>query len=157
MEVTNAMIEAFGQAWAEIDNLDTRPPVGARRRAGIQAVLDLVDQPTEAGACPLCGCPAPHKQLWTVEEVADHFRVSKMTVYRMCNDEPQQLKAIRIGRSFRIPQAEVVRMSGGTVALAPPPAPPGFASHSDEWIEANSDPVPGNVDDAVEAYAREHL
>lgn len=36
----------------------------------------------------------------TVQEVARIFRVSKMTVYRMVHDG--SLKAIRVGRSYRI-------------------------------------------------------
>jgi excisionase family DNA binding protein len=43
----------------------------------------------------------------TVPEVAIVLRVSKMTVYRMLHREV--LDSIRVGRSFRIPRAEVER------------------------------------------------
>lgn len=38
---------------------------------------------------------------YTVDEVADLFRVSKMTVYRMVH--AGDIKAIQFGRAFRIP------------------------------------------------------
>jgi excisionase family DNA binding protein len=41
----------------------------------------------------------------TVPEVASIMRVSKMTVYRMVHSG--ELKAIRVGRSFRVPEAAV--------------------------------------------------
>ncbi|HEY4023976.1 MAG TPA: helix-turn-helix domain-containing protein [Pseudonocardiaceae bacterium] len=47
----------------------------------------------------------PAADLLTVSEVATRWRVSKMTVYRMVHSE--QLAAIRIGHSFRIPRAGV--------------------------------------------------
>jgi excisionase family DNA binding protein len=37
----------------------------------------------------------------TVDEVARHLRVSKMTVYRLIHSG--ELRCVRIGRSFRIP------------------------------------------------------
>lgn len=40
------------------------------------------------------------EQLWTVAEVADHMRVSSMTVYRLIKG--QQLPAIRVGKNYRI-------------------------------------------------------
>lgn len=39
-------------------------------------------------------------RLWTVAEVADHMRVSNMTVYRLIKSG--QLPAIRVGKNFRI-------------------------------------------------------
>jgi excisionase family DNA binding protein len=39
-------------------------------------------------------------RLWTVAEVADHMRVSNMTVYRLIKAE--QLPAIRVGKNYRI-------------------------------------------------------
>ena len=44
--------------------------------------------------------PAP--QFMTVSEVADVMRVSKMTVYRLIH--AGELPAIRVGKSFRVPQ-----------------------------------------------------
>lgn len=41
----------------------------------------------------------------TVAEVADLIRVSKMTVYRMVH--AGEIPAVRVGRSFRVPQAAV--------------------------------------------------
>ncbi len=38
----------------------------------------------------------------TVAEVAAHMRVSKMTVYRMVH--AAELPAVRVGRSFRVPE-----------------------------------------------------
>jgi excisionase family DNA binding protein len=41
----------------------------------------------------------------TVAEVADVMRVSKMTVYRMVHGG--ELPAVRVGRSFRVPEKSV--------------------------------------------------
>lgn len=41
----------------------------------------------------------------TVAEVAELIRVSKMTVYRMVH--AGDIPAVRVGRSFRVPQAAV--------------------------------------------------
>jgi len=41
----------------------------------------------------------------TVAEVAGQMRVSKMTVYRLVHNG--QLEAIRVGRSFRVPEYAV--------------------------------------------------
>ncbi|MFJ1704653.1 helix-turn-helix domain-containing protein [Kitasatospora sp. NBC_00374] len=41
----------------------------------------------------------------TVAEVASVMRVSKMTVYRLVHSG--ELPAIRVGRSFRVPEKEV--------------------------------------------------
>jgi len=38
---------------------------------------------------------------YTPHEVADHLRVSKMTIYRLIQSE--MLPAVRIGRAYRIP------------------------------------------------------
>jgi excisionase family DNA binding protein len=43
----------------------------------------------------------------TVSEVAALLRVSNMTVYRLINSG--ELPAVRIGRSFRLPAADVDR------------------------------------------------
>lgn len=44
-------------------------------------------------------------QFLTVAEVASIMRVSKMTVYRMVH--AGEIPAIRVGRSFRVPEDEV--------------------------------------------------
>ena len=41
----------------------------------------------------------------TVAEVADIMRVSKMTVYRLVHSG--ELPAVRVGRSFRVPETAV--------------------------------------------------
>jgi excisionase family DNA binding protein len=45
------------------------------------------------------------QNLLTVREVAEQFRVSKMTVYRLVHDG--QIESVRVGRSYRIPAAAV--------------------------------------------------
>lgn len=49
------------------------------------------------------GFPAP--RFMTVAEVAELTRVSRMTVYRMVH--AGELPAVRVGRSFRVPEAAV--------------------------------------------------
>lgn len=45
--------------------------------------------------------PPTRSELMTITEVAEMWRVSKMTVYRLEHDG--ELAAVRVGRSFRIP------------------------------------------------------
>lgn len=47
----------------------------------------------------------PSPRFMTVNEVADVMRVSKMTVYRLIH--AGELPAIRVGKSFRVPQGAV--------------------------------------------------
>ena len=47
----------------------------------------------------------PSPRFMTVSEVADVMRVSKMTVYRLIH--AGELPAIRVGKSFRVPQGAV--------------------------------------------------
>jgi excisionase family DNA binding protein len=42
----------------------------------------------------------PRERLLTVAEVADHMRVSSMTVYRLIKSG--SLKAVRVGKNYRI-------------------------------------------------------
>jgi len=42
----------------------------------------------------------PRERLLTVAEVADHMRVSSMTVYRLIKSGT--LKAVRVGKNYRI-------------------------------------------------------
>ncbi|GLZ30718.1 excisionase [Lentzea sp. NBRC 105346] len=44
-------------------------------------------------------------QFLTVAEVASKMRVSKMTVYRLVHSG--ELPAVRVGKSFRVPEKEV--------------------------------------------------
>jgi excisionase family DNA binding protein len=46
------------------------------------------------------GGPLGNDQLWTVAEVAEHMRVSNMTVYRLIKSG--DLPAIRVGKNYRI-------------------------------------------------------
>lgn len=54
---------------------------------------------------------AEKPQFLTVAEVAELARVSRMTVYRMVH--AGELPAIRVGKSFRVPQAAVEDMLQG--------------------------------------------
>ncbi|MGI9016420.1 MAG: helix-turn-helix domain-containing protein [Euzebya sp.] len=44
--------------------------------------------------------PIDQDRLWTVAEVAEHMRVSNMTVYRLIKSG--ELPAIRVGKNYRI-------------------------------------------------------
>jgi excisionase family DNA binding protein len=46
------------------------------------------------------GGPLGDDRLWTVAEVAEHMRVSNMTVYRLI--KAGELPAIRVGKNYRI-------------------------------------------------------
>ena len=67
---------------------------------------------------------ALHRELLTVQEVADHLRVSRVTVWRWC--QQGILPAFRIGRSWRIHRdklLELLRCSGaddGDLNAEPP-------------------------------------
>jgi excisionase family DNA binding protein len=52
------------------------------------------------------GDPLGGDRLWTVAEVADHMRVSNMTVYRLI--KAGQLPAIRVGKNYRIRGRDLV-------------------------------------------------
>ena len=49
--------------------------------------------------------PFTEVRLLTVNEVADHLRVSRMTVYRLIKEG--QMKALRVGRSYRLREDDV--------------------------------------------------
>jgi excisionase family DNA binding protein len=49
--------------------------------------------------------PLAHVRFLTVAEVAALMRVSKMTVYRLVHSG--ELTAVRVGRSFRVPEKAV--------------------------------------------------
>jgi excisionase family DNA binding protein len=51
-----------------------------------------------------------------VAEVASIMRVSKMTVYRLVHSG--ELEAIRVGRSFRVPEQAVNRYLKGSFVAA---------------------------------------
>lgn len=46
------------------------------------------------------GGPLGDDRLWTVAEVANHMRVSNMTVYRLI--KAGELPALRVGKNYRI-------------------------------------------------------
>ena len=48
------------------------------------------------------------KEILTVKEVADYLRVSRVTVWRWCQEGV--LPASRIGRNWRIRRTDVVRL-----------------------------------------------
>jgi excisionase family DNA binding protein len=52
------------------------------------------------------GGPPGDDRLWTVAEVADHMRVSNMTVYRLI--KAGELPAIRVGKNYRIRGRDLV-------------------------------------------------
>lgn len=56
---------------------------------------------------PLTQDPQSRPRFLTVAEVAEMLRVSNMTVYRLVNGS--ELAAVRVGRSYRIPEDAVDR------------------------------------------------
>jgi excisionase family DNA binding protein len=65
-------------------------------------VLTLLETSIMSGKRPFVG-----DGLLTVSEVADLMRVSNMTVYRLIKSG--QLKALRVGKNYRIRESEVDR------------------------------------------------
>src|ERR1700742_1182729 len=61
--------------------------------------------PCGSGAGMAAETPLSDVRFLTVSEVATIMRVSKMTVYRLVHSG--ELEAIRVGRSFRVPEAAV--------------------------------------------------
>lgn len=61
---------------------------------------------------PLSDSPLMEQKFLTVAEVATITRLSKMSIYRLCNSG--ELESIRVGRSFRIPEAAVAKLTGST-------------------------------------------
>ena len=59
-------------------------------------------KPESARALKIGEIMAGRVRYLTVAEVADHIRVSKMTVYRLVHSG--ELEAVRVGRSFRVPE-----------------------------------------------------
>ena len=55
--------------------------------------------------------------LLTVQEVAEFWRVSTMTVYRII--KAGEIQAIRVGKNFRIPRTEVARYLERNVQRVP--------------------------------------
>lgn len=80
-------------------------PMAARPMAPRpMAMHPATGQPMAAG--PVLQRPAPRTvSFLTVTEVAAIMRVSKMTVYRLVHGG--ELAAVRVGRSFRVPEPAV--------------------------------------------------
>lgn len=90
-EVLRPWVESFA---AQIRDLDDRVP------AQVPMLRDRPAQP-QWGSKP----PLEEVRFLTVAEVATVMRVSKMTVYRMVH--AGVLPAIRVGRSYRVPERAV--------------------------------------------------
>ena len=82
-----------------------RPPVQQPMAARPLGMRPEAGQPMAAG--PVVQRPAPRTAVsfLTVTEVAAIMRVSKMTVYRLVHGG--ELSAVRVGRSFRVPEPAV--------------------------------------------------
>ena len=87
----------------------SRPAVPARMPAARPAPAGARLQPSvnPMGQRPVTERPAPRAAVsfLTVAEVAAIMRVSKMTVYRLVHGG--ELAAVRVGRSFRVPEPAV--------------------------------------------------
>ena len=84
----------------------SRPVIYGQRpmTARPMAMRPATGQPMTAG--PVLQRPAPRAvSFLTVTEVAAIMRVSKMTVYRLVHGG--ELAAVRVGRSFRVPEPAV--------------------------------------------------
>ena len=83
-------------------------PSGARLQPGVGPMgqRPMAQRPTgqPLAARPVTERPAAPRFL-TVAEVAGIMRVSKMTVYRLVHGG--ELAAVRVGRSFRVPEPAV--------------------------------------------------
>ena len=84
----------------------SRPAIYGQRpmAARPMTMRPATGQPMTAG--PVMQRPAPRAvSFLTVTEVAAIMRVSKMTVYRLVHGG--ELAAVRVGRSFRVPEPAV--------------------------------------------------
>ena len=76
----------------------------------------------------------------TIAEVAAAMRVSKMTVYRLVKSHA--IAAVRVGRSFRVPEEAVndyIRRSTEPATPAEPAAPAAPAQGADKKDDKNDD------------------
>ena len=91
---------------------EEHPPAGPSNTRGKPAATW---EATEAGHAPKQApeqpvreaSPLPTRDLLTVAEVADFYRVSRMTIYRMVRGG--EMPHLRVGKAIRIPRAEVER------------------------------------------------
>ena len=84
-----------------------RPAAYGQRPMGMRPVAlhPVTGQPMTAGPVMQRPAPRPAVSFLTVTEVAAIMRVSKMTVYRLVHGG--ELAAVRVGRSFRVPEPAV--------------------------------------------------
>src|SRR5881398_3061089 len=85
----------------------TRPTAGGLPPAARppRAPMPAEAAPEVAVAVPSRDGPLAQVKFLTVAEVAALMRVSKMTVYRLVHSG--ELTAVRVGRSFRVPEKAV--------------------------------------------------
>ena len=94
-------------------------PVADGQRIGVRpmAIRPAIARPTADGAVMHRPAPRPTVSFLTVTEVAAIMRVSKMTVYRLVHGG--DLAAVRVGRSFRVPESAVrTYLSGARTDVA---------------------------------------
>jgi len=86
-------------------------PQGVRYQPGARPMRPMGMRP--APEQPMTARPAPRAAIsfLTVAEVAAIMRVSKMTVYRLVHGG--ELAAVRVGRSFRVPEPAVGQYLSG--------------------------------------------
>jgi excisionase family DNA binding protein len=97
---------AYGQRpYAHAAVPGSRPMVQRPVVAHPMAARPATGQPMPAGAAMQRPAPRPAVSFLTVTEVAAIMRVSKMTVYRLVH--AGELAAVRVGRSFRVPEPAV--------------------------------------------------
>ena len=99
---------AYGQRPYARPAVPGPPPAGAHPQPGVGPMgqRPMGVRPTTA-VRPMMERPAPRTAVTflTVAEVAAIMRVSKMTVYRLVHSG--ELAAVRVGRSFRVPEPAV--------------------------------------------------
>jgi excisionase family DNA binding protein len=89
--------------------------------------------------------PLSDVRFLTVAEVATIMRVSKMTVYKLVHSG--ELEAIRVGRSFRVPEPAVSHYLRGTFIAAGIAASGRNFYGSNSPSATNAPPGPGFDDD----------
>jgi len=71
----------------------------------VEGSVSPVERPESPRPVPARPRPFGEVRFLTVAEVAASMRVSKMTVYRLVHSG--ELPAVRVGRSFRVPEQAV--------------------------------------------------
>jgi excisionase family DNA binding protein len=96
---------AYGQRPYHSAAPGSGPTVQRSMAARPMAVRPAAAHPMAAGPVTQRPAPRPAVSFLTVTEVAAIMRVSKMTVYRLVHGG--ELAAVRVGRSFRVPEPAV--------------------------------------------------